>query len=138
MSLLVVVIDIWTKTPLPFAHVNSWFKSISTKTCSGEPDSDICWIFKTKKIKKLIELQTITIKTFHSPDVCHKIRVLTVFRSPTLVHALAQPQRWWEQTCLPCCSIFNSWGKHEFNHCRHFWYQVGSQYQLCVRFNLRQ
>ena len=48
LFLLVVVIDTWTKTPLPIAHVNSWFNSIRTTTCSGKPDSDI-WIFKTKK-----------------------------------------------------------------------------------------
>jgi len=43
VSLLVNLIDAWTKTPLPAAQVNSWSNSLHITTCSGEPNS-ILWI----------------------------------------------------------------------------------------------
>jgi len=41
-SLLVVLIDTWTKTPLPAAHINSWCYSLRTTTCSKIPSSNLC------------------------------------------------------------------------------------------------
>jgi len=61
---------------------------------------------------------------FHSAAVGHKFRVITVFRSSTLVRALALPQRYWEQTWLRCNYICTCWGKRDLNHQRRLWYQV--------------
>jgi len=66
-------------------------------------------------------------KKFQSPELCHKFRVLTVFRSSTLVLGLAHPQRLWPQTWLPCIHICTSWGKQELSNRRRIYYNVGLQ-----------
>jgi hypothetical protein len=43
MSITLVWIGNWTKTPLPAFHVNSWFNSLHTTTCSADPDYNL-WI----------------------------------------------------------------------------------------------
>ena len=68
--------------------------------------------------------------------MCHKFCALTVFRSSTLVLALAPLQRFWGGTWLPCRCIFKSSGNNEFYHHRRTWYQVGSQYPLFLHCNL--
>jgi len=65
LSILVALIDTWTKTPLSTAQVNSWSNSIHTTTCSGDSDS-ILWIFES--VYHLIKLPSVTIKKFHSPE----------------------------------------------------------------------
>jgi hypothetical protein len=85
----------------------------------------------------LIKLQAVKNKKFHSIQVCQEFRILTVFRSSTLVRALALPQRYWEQSWLCCSRIWKSWGKHELIHSKLLWYQVGSKYQLFVHCNFK-
>jgi len=60
----------------------------------------------------------VTIKNFHSTEVFQKFFFLTVFRSSTLVRALAFPQWFWERPFLCCCQIWTSWGKKELDHRR--------------------
>jgi len=63
-------------------------------------------------------------KDFHLPEVCHKFRVLTVFRTSTLVLPDAQTRWLWKQDWLPYKHICKSGGKHQFNYQRRVYNQV--------------
>ena len=43
-----LLIEIWTPTPLAAAHVNSWSNFLHSTTCSGGPDWKL-WISKSKR-----------------------------------------------------------------------------------------
>ena len=40
-NLPIFFVEIWTKTPLPAAHVNSWSSYLRTTTLSVKPDSKL-------------------------------------------------------------------------------------------------
>jgi hypothetical protein len=131
--LVVALIENLTKTPLPAAHVNSWFipshNYMSGRT--GFYPLDIL----NEKLYQLIKLQTITIKNSHSTELCHKLRVLTVFRFSNLVLADAEFPWYWKQFWLLPKYDCKSWGKQELSHERILSYQVGSQYPQFVAEN---
>jgi hypothetical protein len=82
------------------------------------------------KYKHLIKLQAVTIEKIRSPEVCYKFLFRTIFRSLSLLPALAKLQLFWEQLWLSSSHISNSWGKRELKKQQRVWCLVGSQYPL--------
>jgi hypothetical protein len=134
VSVLVVLIDTWTKTPLPAAHFNSWSNSLPTTTCSGENRIQTAVYSKWKCIL-VNKFTNRKFKNFHSPEICHKFRVLSVFRSSTLVLQVVLREWFWRQPWLSCRHFCNSRGKQELNHCWTASHQVGSKYPLFFNCN---
>ena len=123
-------------TGYKLSELKRWSSSLHTTTCSGKQDPNF-WIYRKKRRENPVKLQCVKLKRFHLQGMWHKFRVFTVYRSSTLVRALAHPQQYWGRLSLRCNHVCKSWGKHELHHSRRLSNQVGSQNQVFVHCNFK-